>query len=122
MYLEISGKKSGKTTRLVEAVREWLNKDPENTAVIVTPETNPQVVLQNFEPVDFPRLAMTLRMVDLPENLIHEKMKFFVDDAHAIEAEHLEVSKSAYYAAESDSQSPFIDELLKTTKGKFKSF
>lgn len=122
MYLEISGQKSGKTSRLVQAVKDWLNKSSSNRAIIVSPKViEGMFVIENFEAKYFPNLLASDKMTDLP--LETDNLKWFVDDFNDIEPEKLRIEKDGYFVTSVDGDpNPFVKKIIKANKGKFNEF
>lgn len=104
MKLIISESRTGKTQKLINAVKAWLGNGVEHKAVIVTPENKSNLVLDNFDSYDFSRIALTERMVDLPNEILGSNVRFFVDDLHKFQEldieSNLEIVKDGFYTSE----------------------
>lgn len=99
MFVEISPRGSGKTTRLIKNVIEFLIDNPDKTALIVTPyRDNRRKILSHIhEECErcFNRVITSNKMLPGGGNT----MKQFVDEFGYMRCDDLIVDKNAYYTS-----------------------
>lgn len=99
MYVEVLGRQTGKTSRLIDSVIEYLEENPKNTALIVTPYAVHRKEIQNKinekcgEPCEF-RTITSYKMLDRGFN---SNMRQFVDEFWFLDEKNLFLDENAYY-------------------------
>jgi len=99
MYVEVLGRQTGKTSRLVDSIIEYLENNPKSMALIVTPHAVHRKTIQNSvnekcgRPCEH-RTITSYKMVDKPSSLT---MKQFVDEFWFLEEKNLFLDENAYY-------------------------
>lgn len=98
MYVEIGGRQTGKTTRLVDSVINFLTENPNKSALIVSKmelqrkSIRREVIRKCGEPCQY-RTITSHKMLPTAGNT----MKQFVDEFWSLPKENLIVDKNAYY-------------------------
>lgn len=98
MYVEISPRQTGKTSRLVDSMIEYLTNNPENTSLLVTPtQAMRREVIKQVERKCgqncYGRVIGSYRMIPSPSG----SMKNFVDEYGLIDEKFLLLDENAYY-------------------------
>ena len=97
MYVEITGRQTGKTTRLIDSIVDFLKQNPDKTALIVTKSESSRKLIQEKvnikcgRPCEY-RTITSYKMLPPKENTT---IKQFVDEFGFIE--ELELDTNAYY-------------------------
>lgn len=98
MYVEVGGRQTGKTTRLVDSVINFLTENPNKSALIVSrmelqrKSIRREVIRKCGEPCQY-RTITSHKMLPTAGNT----MKQFVDEFWSLPKENLIVDKNAYY-------------------------
>lgn len=98
MYVEVSARNTGKTTRLIDSIIEYLTNNPENTSLLVTPnQVMRRKVIKQIDqkcgPNCYGRVIGSYRMIPSPRG----SMKNFVDEYGLINEKYLLLDENAYY-------------------------
>ena len=97
MYVEVTGRQTGKTTRLVDSVVEFLIENPQKSALIVAPDDTRKIIQEKVllkcgKPCEY-RTITSYKM--LPPTKEGSSIKQFVDEFGSIK--ELELVHNAYY-------------------------
>ncbi len=97
MYVEISGRMTGKSTRLVDDLVKFLDENGDKTALVVSPNSGSRKLLKQkvMEKCGLPCVNRTITSHKmLPPSTT---MKQYVDEFFDIEPNRLVIDKEAYY-------------------------
>jgi hypothetical protein len=98
MYVEINGRRTGKTTRMVEDIVNFLETNRDKNALVIAPDNGSRKRLKEliFEKCGFGCLNRTITSHKmLTPNL--NTMKQYVDEFFYLPEKYLVVDKNAYY-------------------------
>lgn len=104
MQVEVGARQSGKTTRLIESVINFLTNNPDKTALIVTcngymrKEIQQKIHSKCGRPCEFRTITSYKMLPPVPNSTL----KQFVDEFWSINPKHLVVDKNAYYTTTID--------------------
>lgn len=93
MYLEISGRASGKTSRLIAAIKNYLRKNPSGTAIIVSCSFRIEAEIKKSISKANPEFCKRLLTSKESQNV---RGKYFYDEFDFIE--NIKISKKNYYS------------------------
>tara|TARA_R110002153_G_scaffold271489_1_gene438895 strand:- start:476 stop:868 length:393 start_codon:yes stop_codon:yes gene_type:complete len=96
MYVEITGRKTGKTTRIIDSIVDFLKQNPDKTALIVAKGDNRKIIQEKVyhkcgKPCEYRTITSYKMLPASPSGTI----KQFVDDFGLIK--DLELDPKAYY-------------------------
>lgn len=96
MYVEITGRQTGKTTRLIDSIIDFLKQNPDKTALIVAPGESRKIIQEkvNYKcgrPCEYRTITSYKMLPASPSGTI----KQFVDEFTYIK--DLELDPKAYY-------------------------
>lgn len=109
MYFEVNGRQTGKTTRLVDGVINFLKNNPNKSALVITPNEVTRKNIQSSvyskcgKPCEY-RVITSYKMIT-PKATI----KQFVDELWGIDSKNLIFDKDAYYTG---TPGPFFDSVI----------
>lgn len=98
MYVEVSGRGTGKSTRMVEDIVTFLEENGNKTVLVVSPTVNSRKLIKEkiFQKCGLPCLNRTITSHKmLPPNM--ESMKQYVDEFFYVPEKNLVVDENAYY-------------------------
>jgi hypothetical protein len=104
MYVEISGRQTGKTTRLVDNVITFLTENPDKSALIVSGHNDSRKRIQKmiYEKCGRPCEYRTITSHKMLPPIPNSTLKQFVDEFWCVKSENLVVDKKAYYTTTMD--------------------
>ena len=96
MYVEITGRQTGKTTRLIDSIIDFLKQNPDKTALIVAKGDNRKIIQEKVhhkcgKPCEYRTITSYKMLPASPSGTI----KQFVDEFGLIK--DLELDPKAYY-------------------------
>ncbi len=97
MYVDISDRGTGKTTRLIDSIVEFLNKNPEKQALVVAPTENSRREIKNKvhskcgDPCS-KRTITSYRMIETGDSINQ-----FVDNFDHINEDEMLIEEGCYY-------------------------
>jgi hypothetical protein len=101
MYVEVSGRQTGKTSRLIDSVIEFLTQNPHKTALIVGHNNGSRKDIQKKihdkcgRPCEYRTITSHKMLPPTPSGTI----KQFVDEFWLIPEKNLVIDQNAYYNA-----------------------
>lgn len=98
MFVDIGPRRSGKTTRMVNSIVNYLSNNPDKTAIVVSPNNSSRVqivskVIDKCGDLCRGRCISSYRMI----NIGLKSSKHFVDEFTKINEKDLLLDKEAYY-------------------------
>jgi len=99
MYVEVSGRQTGKTTRLVDNVITFLIENPDKSALIVSGHNSSRKRIQEmvYEKCGRPCEYRTITSYKMLPPTPNSTIKQFVDEFWFVKSENLFLDKKAYY-------------------------
>jgi thymidine kinase len=99
MTVEIGPRQSGKTTRLIESIAEFLENNPDKTALLVSPNDGRRFYKEKVAEIcgDCKHRVITSYKM-LPPNP-NATMKQFVDEFGAMRCDRMVIDPDAYYCS-----------------------
>lgn len=99
MYVELSPRQSGKTTRLINALVEFLRENPDNTALLVAPTNNQRsqilrIIGETYGHDYLYRIITSHKMIPSRRGT----MKNFVDEYGLIDEKYIFLDENGYYS------------------------
>ncbi len=98
MYIEISARATGKTYRLIQAVKKYISESPQNIANIITATRISDETLLNNKQVHIIKANQTTKNIQLPRGF--RNVRSFIDDFDHIPA--LDRIPAYFYGTEID--------------------
>lgn len=98
MYVEVSGRGTGKSTRMVEDIATFLEQNGNKTVLVVSPTLNSRRLIKEkiFQKCGLSCLNRTITSHKmLPPNM--ESMKQYVDEFFYVPEKNLVIDENAYY-------------------------
>lgn len=99
MYVEVSGRGTGKSTRLVEDLVNFLETNRDKTALLVSFNTQSRKRLKEmvFQKCGYNCLNRTITSHKMLPSLANSTMKQYVDEFFYVPEKNLVIDESAYY-------------------------
>ncbi len=118
MYVEVSGRQTGKTTRLIESIITFLKNNPDKTALIVTPINSSRKEIQNMvhskcgRPCEYRTITSHKMLPPKPNSTL----KQFVDEFNCIDPNNLVIDMDAYYTGSGNISNDKVMDIWKCYK------
>lgn len=99
MYVEVTSRQTGKTTRMIDSIVEFLLENPNKTALIVANNNSnrkniqEKVHLKCGRPCEYRTITSYKMLPPVPNSTL----KQFVDEFWLVKSENLVIDKNAYY-------------------------
>ncbi len=99
MYVEVSGRQTGKSTRLVDSVIDFLTNNPDKMALIVSynNENRKRIQQKIYHKCGRPCEHRTITSHKMLPTVSNGTLKQFVDEFWFVDSEKLVIDKNAYY-------------------------
>lgn len=99
MYVEVSARQTGKSTRMVEDIVTFLEENGNKTVLVVSPTVNSRKLIKEkiFQKCGLPCLNRTITSHKMLPPLPNSTMKQYVDEFFYIPEKNLVVDENAYY-------------------------